>query len=125
MALAKLHRYGPHLTSHDVVKLVAILLMFIDHIGFFFAPDQLWWRAVGRMSFPLFFFLAGYARPGRMDPVLIGLAVWMIALDAFTFNPIFPFNALVSIVVARYAIGKLEARGYAGGRLGELYLVML
>jgi TraX protein len=55
-----LYRYGNALNSHDIVKIVALALMVIDHIGFFIFPEQLTWRLWGRGAAPLFFFLLGY-----------------------------------------------------------------
>jgi hypothetical protein len=39
------------------IKLIAILTMAIDHIGLFFFPDQIAFRVVGRLAFPLFAWL--------------------------------------------------------------------
>lgn len=39
------------------IKLIAIITMVIDHIGAFLFPEQLIFRMVGRLSFPLFSFL--------------------------------------------------------------------
>ena len=36
------------------IKLVATILMVIDHVGLLFFPQILWFRAVGRLAFPLF-----------------------------------------------------------------------
>lgn len=36
------------------IKIVAILTMFVDHLGVFVFPDQYLFRLVGRLSFPLF-----------------------------------------------------------------------
>lgn len=44
------------LTTLDL-KLLAVLLMVTDHIGVFFFPDQLIFRLIGRLSFPLFAWL--------------------------------------------------------------------
>lgn len=38
-------------------KLLAALLMVIDHVGYVFFPDESIWRIVGRLSFPLFAWL--------------------------------------------------------------------
>ena len=40
------------------LKCLAAVLMLLDHIGALFFPEQLWLRGVGRLSFPLFAFLA-------------------------------------------------------------------
>jgi len=39
------------------IKLIAIITMVIDHIGLFFFPQIVWFRVVGRLSFPLFAWL--------------------------------------------------------------------
>lgn len=42
--------------SSFVIKLIAISCMFIDHIGAIFLESPLWFRFIGRISFPLFAF---------------------------------------------------------------------
>lgn len=37
-----------------MIKLMAAVLMLIDHIGFVFFPDVLAWRIIGRLSMPMF-----------------------------------------------------------------------
>lgn len=39
------------------IKLLACFFMLLDHIGYFFFPEQIFLRAVGRLSFPLFAFM--------------------------------------------------------------------
>lgn len=39
------------------IKILAIILMLIDHIGLFFFPQDYMFRIVGRLSFPLFAWL--------------------------------------------------------------------
>lgn len=39
------------------IKLLAISLMIIDHIGLFFFPENFLFRTIGRLSFPLFAWL--------------------------------------------------------------------
>ncbi|MFK8186098.1 MAG: TraX family protein [Phormidesmis sp.] len=50
-----LHR-GP-LTAFDI-KIIAAVTMLVDHIGALFFPEQLIFRVIGRISFPLFAWLA-------------------------------------------------------------------
>lgn len=67
-----------HITSspskrNDVLKLIAIITMIIDHIGAAFFPDMIIFRSIGRIAFPIFAYqlaigykhtsnLAAYAR---------------------------------------------------------------
>lgn len=39
---------------NDLLKIIALASMLIDHIGAVFFPDQLLWRTVGRLAFPIF-----------------------------------------------------------------------
>lgn len=64
---SRLKRYGDFVTSYDLIKAVAILLMVIDHFGYFFFPEQLPLRLIGRGSAPLFFFLIGYSNSQRIN----------------------------------------------------------
>lgn len=46
-----------HKFSRNTLKLFAFLFMFIDHVGAIFFPSVLWYRTIGRLSFPLFAYL--------------------------------------------------------------------
>jgi len=46
-----------------MIKLIAAVLMVIDHAGYIFFPDVIYWRLVGRLSMPLFAY--GIARGYR------------------------------------------------------------
>lgn len=43
--------------SGNVLKIIALITMTIDHIGYILFPNILWFRIVGRIAFPLFAFL--------------------------------------------------------------------
>ncbi len=38
----------------NYIKLIAIITMFIDHMGYILFPNVLWLRVIGRIAFPLF-----------------------------------------------------------------------
>lgn len=63
--------------SRNQFKILAILFMFIDHIGAFLLGNQLLFRAVGRLAFPMFVFLLadGYRRTRNVQKYLGRLAV--------------------------------------------------
>ena len=42
--------------SYFDLRLIAIIAMFIDHLGYIFFPDAIWMRIVGRLAFPIFAF---------------------------------------------------------------------
>lgn len=95
---------APTLTSYDFLKTAALVLMIIDHIGYFFFPDQDWWRAVGRLSAPIWLFLVGYARSRD-----VGLRMWVgmgvLLLSNYVAGmPMLPVNILGTIIVCRLAL---------------------
>lgn len=56
---------------YDYLKVFAICLMIVDHIGFFLYPDIIELRAIWRLSFPLFFLLIGRNGSSRIHRSLI------------------------------------------------------
>ena len=66
------------LTSYDFLKAVAVLLMVIDHVGFYFYPDQQWFRVFGRLCVPIWFFLIGYARSRDLSLYLWGGMILLV-----------------------------------------------
>ncbi len=54
--------------SSTALKLIAMATMLVDHIGLLFFPEELLWRVVGRLSFPLFAFLIaeGFEKTGNV-----------------------------------------------------------
>ena len=38
------------------IKIIALILMLIDHIGEFFPDSPIWFRWLGRLAAPLFFY---------------------------------------------------------------------
>ena len=48
---------GIRIMNNFQLKIIAIILMTIDHIGFILFPDIIILRVIGRLSFPIFVFL--------------------------------------------------------------------
>ena len=60
--------------SASTLKLVACILMVVDHVGMTFFPSVIAFRAVGRLAFPLFaFFIAEGCRYTRNKAKRLGL----------------------------------------------------
>lgn len=99
-----------NLTSYDVLKAVAVVLMLVDHTGHYFFPDDSWWRVWGRFCVPIWFFLIGYARSRDVGPRLwIGAAVLVVA-SGIAGMGFFPFNILATMIVLRLALDLLMVR---------------
>ncbi len=118
----------PSLTSYDLLKAFAVIIMVIDHIGAYSFVESDWMRTIGRIGFPVWFFLVGYAR-GRDIPVkLWGSAVLLLAMNVVVGMPLFPLNALVSIILIRvtidfFAKGALKNKIYLYGMCTALVLL--
>jgi TraX protein len=96
------------LNTHQVIKLLALVLMTVDHVGAFLYPDQLWWRAVGRITFPVWFFLVGHALNYRFSRDLLLWALVLVVLSPFLGKEVFPVNALITILCCQLALQQVE-----------------
>ena len=95
---------NPNLTSYDLLKSLAVLLMILDHTGYFFFPANEWFRVVGRASMPIWFFLVGFARSRDLSKPLWICAFLLLAAKIVAGSAILPLNILFSIIFVRYVI---------------------
>lgn len=95
------------LTSFDLLKSLALLLMIVDHVGYFFAPDEEWFRVIGRLSVPIWFYLIGYANTRQVQSVIwIGAVV--VAFSTIAAGEyIIPLNILFGLALARLWIDRI------------------
>ena len=87
----------------DILKTVAIILMIIDHIGYYFFPENYWFRAIGRACVPVWFFLIGYANTRELPNRLLIAALILALADLILFQRVFSLNILVSFIIQSYA----------------------
>ena len=84
----------------DILKIIAIICMIIDHIGLYFFPETWILRAVGRYAFPVFCFFAGFNFRNKLK---LKVLIYGIALYLFTttviFEQIVEANILISIFI--------------------------
>ncbi len=118
--LEKAKMRGITYTSLDAMKFFAIINMTADHIGFYFEPHHLWWRAIGRITFPVWFFLVGYSRSRALGKTLWIYAIILMASDPFIGASIFPLNALVSVILSRLFLNLCEDRQWLPEKLPEI-----
>ena len=45
---------------YDRLKVLAVITMIIDHLGYYIFPEDLYLRLIGRIAFPIFLFLVGF-----------------------------------------------------------------
>ncbi len=98
------------LTSYDVLKSLAVVLMIIDHVGHFFYPEEMWFRVFGRMCVPIWFFLIGYANTKGV-PLLYLLGGVLLALVNWVFlGNLLPLNIVLVLMLYRMIIDEVMAR---------------
>ena len=98
-----------NLTSYDLLKSLALVLMIIDHTGFFFFPGNDWFRVLGRASMPIWMFLIGYARSRDLsNPLFIGAGL-LIVVNFVLGGSVFPLNILVTIILMRLALNPVAS----------------
>jgi hypothetical protein len=102
---------GP-VTTTDLWKAAALILITIDHLGHFIFPEEQWLRAIGRAGAPIFFFLIGFAG-GRAVP-----RFWLVAGAALTGLDLIweggdtsavTANILISFAMLRWGLPMVEA----------------
>ncbi len=96
---------------NDVLKLIAIITMFIDHIGYFILPEIRDLRVIGRIAFPIFAYMIamGYIHTSNRKTYakrlfLFGLIsqpfymLFSVKFDPFFINP-FAFNVMFLLLL--------------------------
>lgn len=101
------YRYGKNPNMIDIFKSIAIFLMVIDHIGYFFIDGDGWLRAIGRASAPIWFFLLGYNHSKKIGGDIVALAILMIVADFLSGRNILPPNILITMIIYRLMLGIL------------------
>lgn len=99
--LHAVRKYGENLNTHDILKCIAIVLMAIDHIGDYYFPHNNWFRVLGRMCIPIWFFFIGYSKSQKVDWQIISGTVLLTGFYALMRVPILPFNILATIIACR------------------------
>jgi len=103
--------------SSSTLKIVAVVLMAIDHIGLLFFPEDPTWRIIGRLSFPLFALLIaeGYRRTSNassyarrlflfalISQIPFALVIYASGVQEVSLNIYFTlFAGLVALVALR------------------------
>mgnify|MGYP002517584621 CR=1 FL=1 len=88
----------------NFIKLIAIITMTIDHIGYVFFPDILIFRIIGRIAFPLFVYsmMIGYFRTKDLTKYIVRLLIIGI-ISQFPYSLLFNVcrpNVMFSLIVA-------------------------
>ena len=102
--LARIYKYNHELNSYDVIKFIAIIAMIIDHIGFYFiAENSDYFRALGRLAAPLFFFVTGYVSKYHLKPNIFFYGFIITGLS-FDFGYGFSINILIVFFAIKWIL---------------------
>lgn len=117
-------------TRHDILKTIAIILMVVDHVGFFLFPDQPLLRAIGRCSAPIWLFMVGYNQKSTIDRPLLLTTFFMVIIAPLLTGLLVPLNILLAIILVRLSLPSMPLllmplRGFKRGAVPALLLVAL
>jgi len=120
-------RFKNEVFFQDLLKSIAILVMIIDHAGFYFFPEELWLRAIGRVSAPIWFFFVGYNYKfsnTHLDQIFY-FAVFLQLIICFVGNnSLFPLNILFTIIISKRILAYYE-QYIKNASVGTMFLVAL
>ncbi len=124
------YRYGPAVNSHDVLKVLAIAAMIVDHAGWLFVDNNVWMRIAGRLAAPLFFFLVGYSGSYRFKPELLALGAALSTISFLTttqtgIDAILPLNILLNFVLIKLIMDRFDPAAQPSGRLLTLLAILM
>ncbi len=115
---------GTDLTTYDLLKSLAVVLMMIDHIGGYILTDELAWRWFSS-SAPIWFFLVGYANSRYTGALLWAGAGLLLVANVISGTSLLPLNILAVILVVRAVLDPLMAMaGRDAYRLGAVALLL-
>ena len=105
----KLNKYG-EFNNYDLFKIFAFVLMVIDHIGFFFFPESMLLRAVGRLSFPIYAMLHGIITKNNTEHKANYLLLFLGLSTNLVFYILFKRFAALNILVSFFLFDFVFAK---------------
>lgn len=111
---------------NDVLKIIAMATMLIDHVGYMFFPGDMMFRTIGRLAFPIFAYqiAVGYSKTSNLkkyvERLLIFALITQIPYSFFNpelkfapieFNVLFMFLAAIGVLYV-YDMGALKIKSF-------------
>jgi len=104
------------ITSYDVLKTLAVVLMIVDHVGFFFFPEEMMFRAVGRACVPIWAGLIGYAHSRDLSKGMIVGTVVLFFSTMIVGEKLLPLCILATFLVTRFGLDHVVRLVFEKGR---------
>lgn len=95
------------LTALDLIKGLSMFVMITDHVGYYFFPADLWFRAFGRIDFPVWFFLPGYSKSRAFEKSWLIGGLILVAGNLITGYSLLPANAIFTIMLIRFSVDRI------------------
>jgi hypothetical protein len=98
---------------NDLLKLLAFVLMAVDHIGYMYFPSDIRFRIIGRLAFPIFAYqiALGYSKTSNLKKYTLRLFIFAVItqIPYSFFSPDLKFSAIHFNVLFTFvlAIGLL------------------
>lgn len=102
---------------NEILKLIAIIAMFIDHIGSNFFPNYPILRIIGRIAYPLFAYqlAQGYVNTSSYPKYMVRL--WIFALvSQMPYTLLFQttnLNIIFTLMLSMFLIRKVDKKEYS------------
>lgn len=111
---------------NDMLKLLALVTMLVDHIGYMFFPNEMLFRIIGRLAFPIFAYqiALGYSRTSNLKKYVLRLSLFAlitqlpysffspdIKFNPIHFNVLFTFIAAIGLLCV-YDMGTLKIKNF-------------
>ena len=88
----------------SALKIIAMITMFADHVGYLLFPDIILFRVIGRIAFPIYAYLIGegcrYSRDKKKYFRNIGLTLIAFQIIHFAVNGYFRWCVLLGFLLA-------------------------
>lgn len=100
---------------NDLLKIVALVTMLIDHVGYLYFPEEMMFRTIGRIAFPIFAYQValGFQKTSSRPRYAKRLFVFALIsqIPYLWFNPALTFDwqGLNIMFTLLYALGVLQA----------------
>jgi len=107
-------RHSPYITSYDFLKFFAVLTMIVDHVGYYFYPDIAVLRLIGRMSFPCWMFLIGFANTREITKPLMAGCLFLVLSNFVMGTFLLPINILGTVILLRLGIDRMARFTFRG-----------
>ena len=85
----------------DFLKIIAIILMVVDHLGVYLFPEYPIMRGIGRFNMPIFCFCAGYNFHNKPKIKILLVGIILYIFTTILFQQLTVTNILISIFLGQ------------------------